>query len=335
MPRDMDLKQRPRRLRQNSSLRHLVQETKLSPSQFIAPFFVTHGKNIRRPIASMPGQYQLSIDHLLQEAEGLQDLGILSVLLFGIPQRKDLSGSEAWAKSGIVQLAIKALKEKFPDLIVMADLCFCEYTTHGHCGILAKSKNGAKVDNDATLRLIEKTAVAQAKAGADFIAPSGMMDGTVKTIRQALDSHGFKETAIMAYAAKYASVFYGPFRDAAGSTPQFGDRRSYQMDPPNVKEALREIQLDIEEGADMVMVKPALSYLDVLARVAPTIRVPLVAYNVSGEYAMVKAAEKLGWLDGASTQRAAIEVLTSIKRAGADLIITYHAVEVAKQLLRG
>ena len=324
------LKQRPRRLRRLSGLRSMARETRLSPSQFIAPFFVTHGQRVRRPIASMPGQFQLSVDELLREAAVVESLGIPAVLLFGIPKKKDAAGSEAWAANGIVQQATRALKKKFPELVVITDLCFCEYTTHGHCGVL----KGRQVDNDATLKLIARTALAQARAGADLVAPSGMMDGTVKVIRAALDRAQFSQTGILAYAAKYASVFYGPFRDAAGSAPQFGDRRGYQMDPPNAREALREIETDVAEGADIVMVKPALAYLDIISAARRTVDVPICAYNVSGEYAMVKAAEKLSWLDGAKESRAALEVLTAIKRAGADLIITYHAVEAARRLRR-
>lgn len=324
------LKQRPRRLRSKVGLREMARETRLSPAHFIAPFFVTHGRGVRRPIPSMPGQFQLSVDELLKEARGVSKLGIPAVLLFGIPKKKDAVGSEAWAADGIVQQAVRALKKDVPDLVVITDLCFCEYTTHGHCGLL----KAGQVDNDATLRQIGKTAVAQAKAGADLVAPSGMMDGTVAVIRAALDRAGYTDTGILAYAAKFASVFYGPFRDAAGSAPQFGDRRGYQMDPPNAREALREIKADVAEGADIVMVKPALAYLDVIAEARRTVDVPIAAYNVSGEYAMVTAAEKLGWLDGAADMRAAFEVLTAIKRAGADLIITYHAVEAARRLRR-
>jgi porphobilinogen synthase len=252
--------------------------------------------------------------------------------LFGIPAKKDLAGSQAWAASGVVQKAVRAIKHKFPDQVVFTDLCFCEYTAHGHCGVIRKHGAKFSVDNDATLRNLQKAALAQARAGADFVAPSGMMDSAVEAIRSALDKNGFKHTGILAYSAKYASVFYGPFRDAAGSAPQFGDRRAYQMDPSNAREALRELRADIAQGADMVMVKPALSYLDVIARIRPEIDVPLVAYNVSGEYAMVKAAEQNGWLDGAAHSRAAHEIVTSIRRAGADLIITYHAVEIAQKL---
>lgn len=304
----------------------MLRETELRHSHLIMPFFVTHGVSVRRPISSMPGQFQLSIDQLLIEAGRADRTGIPAVILFGIPKKKDAFGSEAFAVDGIVQQAVRALKKKFPKLIVMTDLCFCEYTTHGHCGIVKKTKMGWDIDNDATLKLIAKTALAQAKAGADFVAPSGMMDGAVATIRDVLDKAKFKNTGVLAYSAKFASAFYGPFREAARSTPQFGDRHGYQMDPANRKEALKEVQADLDEGADMVMVKPALSYLDVIAAVKACVNVPVVAYNVSGEYAMVKAADKFGWLDGAKT---ALEILTSIKRAGADLIITYHALEVA------
>jgi len=324
---------RPRRLRRSPAIRRLLKETELSPANLMAPYFIVHGHGIRRPIRSMPGQYQISIDHLLSEARLLRKLRIGSVILFGLPDKKDPLGRQAYAENGIIQQAVRALKREFPELVVMTDLCFCEYTDHGHCGVVRKTKGGGwTVDNDATLLLIAKTAVAQAQAGADFIAPSGMMDGAVAVIRNSLDRHGFKDTGILAYSAKYASVFYGPFRDAAQSAPGFGDRRGYQMDPANSREAIREIREDVAQGADMVMVKPALSYLDVIARVRPELKIPLVAYNVSGEYAMVKAAEKLGWLDGARESRAALEILTSIKRAGADMIITYHAVEAARAL---
>ncbi len=332
------LKNRPRRLRATSAIRSLVRETHLSASNLIAPYFVAEGKRVRRPIASMPGQFQLSIDELVKEVARLEPLGILSVLLFGLPRKKDDIGSEAWADDGIIQRAVRTLRAKCPEVVVMTDLCFCEYTTHGHCGVIKKKTNRSssewELDNDATLVQIQKSAIAQARAGADFVAPSGMIDGCVHAIRTALDENGFKDTGILAYSAKYASVFYGPFRDAAASTPQFGDRRSYQMDPANAREAIREIRSDISEGADMVMVKPALSYLDVIHAIKPEIKIPLVAYNVSGEYAMVKAAEKMNWLSGADKSRTALEILTSIKRAGADLIITYHAVDVAKQLLK-
>jgi len=312
---------RLRRLRVNPLIRSRIQETDLSARRLIAPLFVRPGKNVRIPVSSMPGQYQMSIDVLTQEAKRLRRQGIASLLLFGIPTRKNASGSEAYAPGGIVQKALRALKKAVPDVLLVADLCFCEYTSHGHCGILKRGD----VDNDATLKLIGKTAVAQARAGADIIAPSGMMDGMVKTIRRALDRGGFKNTLIMSYAAKYASAFYGPFREAAESAPRFGNRHSYQMNPANAEEAMREVALDIEEGADIVMVKPALAYLDIIRRVKEKFQVPVAAYNVSGEYAMVKAAGQKGWIDEKHMTR---EILTAIRRAGADLIITYHAGEI-------
>ncbi|MCG3204521.1 MAG: Delta-aminolevulinic acid dehydratase [Elusimicrobia bacterium] len=327
------LKTRPRRLRSTPFLRTLIRETHLGPQNLIVPYFVVHGEKVRRPIPSMPGQYQLSVDELVKEAAQLESLGLKAVLLFGLPAKKDARGSQAWSPNGIVQQAVRELKKHFPQLVVMTDLCFCEYTSHGHCGVVKKNKKRERViDNDTTLKLLGITAVAQAHAGADFVAPSGMMDGAVRAIRLALDQNGHTQTGILAYSAKYASVFYGPFRDAAASAPQFGDRRSYQMDPSNIREAIREIQMDVLEGADMVMVKPALSYLDVIHAVRPELKIPLVAYNVSGEYAMVKAAEKLGWLQGSEKSQAAMEILLSIRRAGADLIISYHALEVARQL---
>jgi len=323
-----------RRLRATPAIRRLVRETHLAPGNLIAPFFVKHGSGLRQPISSLPGHYQLSVDELLKEVGRAEKLGLSAILLFGLPKRKDPLGREAYAPGGVVQQAIRAVKKKYPKIVVMADLCFCEYTNHGHCGVIKTGKNRSwHLDNDATLKLIRKTAVVQARAGADFVAPSGMVDGAVAAIREALDAAGFKQTGILAYAAKYASGFYGPFREAAGSSPQFGDRRTYQMDPSNQKEAFREILEDVHEGADMVMVKPALSYLDVIAKIRPQIHVPLVAYNVSGEYAMVKAAERLRWLDGRDSG-IALEVLTSIKRAGADLIVTYHAFEAAAELHR-
>jgi len=309
-----------RRLRANPVVRSKIQEMDLSPRRLVAPLFVRAGRGVRIPIASMPGQYQMSIDVLIREGMALRRQGITSLLLFGIPARKDASGSQAYAVNGIVQQAIRALKKALPETLVLADLCFCEYTSHGHCGIL---KNG-DVDNDATLKIIAKTAVAQARAGADVIAPSGMMDGMVKTIRQALDKNGFKNTLIMSYAAKYASAFYGPFREAAESAPQSGNRHSYQMNPANAEEALREVALDIEEGADVIMVKPALAYLDIIRRVKEKFHIPVAAYNVSGEYAMVKAAAQRGWIDEKAVTR---EILTAIRRAGADWILTYHAKE--------
>jgi porphobilinogen synthase len=314
-----------RRLRRSEALRGLVRETRLSPADFVYPLFVAHGQGLRQEIESMPGQYHLSPDGLAREAEDLRALGVPAVLLFGLPAAKDEEGSEAYADGGIVQEAVRALKQAAPELLVITDVCLCEYTSHGHCGVVVDGE----VDNDRTLELLARTALSHARAGVDMVAPSDMMDGRVAAIRRALDENGFGHLPIIAYAAKYASAFYGPFRVAADSAPQFGDRRGYQMDPPNVREALREIEADIAEGADIVMVKPALAYLDVLARARRRFDLPLAAYNVSGEYAMVKAADRLGWLDG---RRATLEVLTAIKRAGADIIITYHAKEAASWL---
>jgi porphobilinogen synthase len=315
-----------RRLRRSETLRRLVAETRLDPRDFVYPLFVTHGSGVRDEISSMPGQYQLSLDQLSGEARELRELNVPAVLLFGLPASKDDRGSEAYATDGIVQDAVKALKDADPDLCVITDVCLCEYTEHGHCGILTAS---GEVDNDATLELLAATAVSQAEAGADIVAPSDMMDGHTAAIRAALDDSNLHSTPIMAYAAKYASGFYGPFRVAADSAPSFGDRRSYQMDPPNAREALREIEAEIEEGADIVMVKPALSYLDVLSQARERFDLPLATYNVSGEYAMVKAADQNGWLDG---KQVTLELLTSMKRAGADIIITYHAKEAARWL---
>jgi len=314
-----------RRLRVNENIRALVRETKLSVDDLIYPLFVIHGRGKREPISSMPGQFRLTVDELLREVKEAYGLGVKAVMLFGIPKAKDELGSEAYSDEGIVQQAIRALKDAIPELVVIADVCLCEYTSHGHCGVIREGD----VDNDETLELIGKTALSLARSGADVVAPSGMMDGQVKAIREALDEEGFEGTIIMAYSAKYASCFYGPFRDAAESAPAFGDRRSYQMDPPNLREAILEIELDIEEGADIVMVKPALPYLDVIRAARERFLRPIAAYNVSGEYAMIKAAGRLGWLD---EERAMIEVLTSIKRAGADLILTYFAKEVAGKL---
>jgi len=313
---------RLRRLRHSSVVRNLTQETRLSVDDLIYPIFVTHGRDVRAEIEPMPGIYQLSLDHLISEIGAVVELGIPAVLLFGIPRKKDAAGSEAYAPDGIVQEAIRVIKQTAPGLGVIADLCLCEYTDHGHCGVIG---NG-DVDNDRTLELLARTAECQVEAGADMVAPSAMMDGQVYAIRTALDAKGRIDVPIMAYSAKYASSFYGPFRLAAASAPQFGDRRGYQMDPPNSREALREIEQDIGEGADIVMVKPALAYLDVIARARQEFSSPIAAYNVSGEYAMVKAAAQNEWLDG---RRATIEILTSIKRAGADMIISYHAKEVA------
>ena len=316
---------RPRRLRRDETLRRLVRETTLSVNDFMYPLFVVTGKGTRKPVASMPGVFQLSVDELIKEASEVRDLGIPSVLIFGIPETKDEVGSGAYAKDGIVQRAVRALKEKVRDLVVVTDVCMCEYTSHGHCGVIKEGD----VDNDVTLDLLARTALSHSEAGADMVAPSDMMDGRVGAIRERLDAHGFSHIPIMAYAAKYASSFYGPFRDAAYSTPQFGDRRSYQMDPANSNEAIREISLDIDEGADIIMVKPALAYLDVIRRVRESFDFPLAAYNVSGEYSMIKAAAEKGWLD---EERVMMEVLTSIKRAGADIIITYFAKDAVKML---
>ena len=314
-----------RRLRRSEGLRRMVRETKLAPEDFVYPLFVVHGQDVREEIASMPGQYHLSLEKLAAEAEELRSLGIPAVLLFGLPASKDEQGSEAYADDGIVQQAVRTLKAADPGLVVITDVCLCEYTSHGHCGVVVDGE----VDNDSSLELIARTAVSHSRAGADVVAPSDMMDGHVAAIRAALDEEGFGQTAILAYAAKYASAFYGPFREAAESAPQFGDRRGYQMDPPNAREALREIEADIAEGADIAMVKPALAYLDVLSQARQRFDLPLAAYNVSGEYAMVHAAARNGWIDG---PRVALEILTSIKRAGADMIITYHAKEAARAL---
>ena len=320
---------RLRRLRSSPALRDIVRETRLDPQDLILPLFIRPGKGEKRPIASMPGVFQYSVDELARALKEIKASGIPGVILFGIPERKDERASGAYSADGIVQQAAEAIKEKTPELMVLADLCFCEYTSHGHCGVIRKTKSGFVLDNDATLDLAAKTAVSQAKAGADVIAPSGMADGQVAAIRKALDSAGFQDTPILAYAAKYASAFYGPFRDAAESPPQFGDRSTYQMDPANAREALREVALDVEEGADMVMVKPALPYLDVLKAVRERFELPTAAYNVSGEYSMLKAAAERGWID---ERRTVLETLTSIKRAGADFILTYHALDAARWL---
>jgi porphobilinogen synthase len=316
---------RLRRLRRTEPLRALVRENRVDVGDLVYPLFVVEGKGIRQEIASMPDVFHFSPDRLPQEVEEVAGLGIPAVILFGIPDRKDEVGSEAYHPEGVVQQAVRAIKRTVPGLLVVTDVCLCEYTSHGHCGLLA----GGDVDNDRTLPLLAKTAVSHAEAGADLVAPSDMMDGRVKAIREALDGAGFQNIPILAYAAKYASAFYGPFREAAESAPQSGDRRSYQMDPPNLREALREIEQDVDEGADIIMVKPALAYLDVLRRARDTFNLPLAAYNVSGEYAMVKAAARQGWLE---EKRAVMEILTSIKRAGADIIITYHARDAARWL---
>jgi porphobilinogen synthase len=317
---------RLRRLRATGPLRGLVRETTLSPSDLVYPMFVAHGIDRREPISAMPGVDRLSIAHAVTEAGEASDLGIPAVLLFGLPAAKDEDGSGAWDDEGIIQLASRAIKEAYPELVVITDLCLCEYTSHGHCGAL---KADGSVDNDATLELLARTATSQARAGADVVAPSDMMDGRVGFIRQALDDDGFTDTPILAYSAKFASAFYGPFREAADSTPAFGDRRAYQMDPGNGDEAVRETRLDVEEGADIVMVKPALPYLDLIHRIKADTRLPVAAYNVSGEYAMLKAAAAAGYLD----ERAAVlETLTCIRRAGADIVITYHAKEASRWL---
>ena len=314
---------RLRRLRESAAVRLLTQETSLSAKDFVYPLFVTHGRDICEPVEPMPGVYHLSTDRLAAEAEAVAQLGIPAVLLFGLPARKDGAGTEAYTPDGIIQEAVRTIKQATPQLLVITDVCLCEYTDHGHCGAVVDGR----VDNDATLELLARTALSHAEAGADVVAPSAMMDGQVGAIRQALDGGGFQSTPIMAYSAKYASSFYGPFRVAADSTPQFGDRRGYQMDPANVRQALQEMEMDIQEGADIIMVKPALAYLDVISRARQAFAHPIAAYNVSGEYAMVKAAAANGWLDGPS---AALEVVTAIKRAGADIIISYHAKEVAR-----
>ncbi len=318
---------RLRRLRLSKHLRRMIRETKLDVDDLVYPLFVVPGKDIKKEIRSMPGNFHLSRDNLLKEAKEAEKLGIPAILLFGLPKHKDEEGREAYAKDGIIQQAVRVVKDALPDFMVITDVCLCEYTSHGHCGVM---KDG-RLLNDPTLDLLAKTALSQVESGADIVAPSGMMDGQVKIIRQTLDENGYDNISIMAYSAKYASSFYGPFREAADSAPQFGDRKSYQMDPANVQEALREVKLDIEEGADIVMVKPALAYLDVISRVKQEFDVPLAAYNVSGEYAMIKAAAAKGWMD---EKRIALEVLTSIKRAGADIILTYFAKEVAKWLAR-
>ena len=313
---------RMRRLRQHPGVRKLVQETRFSVENLIYPLFVRHGRDVRSEIAPMPDIFQLSLDQLITEVGEAADLGVEAVLLFGIPESKDPEGTEAYEPGGIIQEAVRAIKQALPEMLVITDVCLCEFTDHGHCGII----KGDKIDNDATLELLAKMAVCQAEAGADIVAPSAMMDGQVGALRTALDQEGYEDTPIMAYSAKYSSGFYGPFRIAAESAPQFGDRTGYQMDPPDVQQAMREIELDIQEGADIVMVKPALAYLDVLAAAKQKFGYPLAAYNVSGEYSMVKAAAENEWIDG---RRITMEILTAIKRAGADIIISYHAKELA------
>ena len=316
---------RPRRLRQTSPIRRMVRETCIRVDDLIFPIFVKHGKGKREPIPSMIGQYQLSVDELVKEAEEVWSLGIPGIILFGLPRVKDRLGSEAYARDGIVQKAVAAVKERVPELVVLTDVCLCQYTDHGHCGII----EDGRIDNDATLDILSRVAISHAEAGADFVSPSDMMDGRVRAIRETLERDGFKDTGILAYAVKYASSFYGPFREAADSTPQFGDRKSYQMDPANAREAIKEALLDSEEGADIIMVKPALPYLDIIHQVRERIHLPVAAYNVSGEYAMVKAADQRGWIEG---EKVMMEMLLSIRRAGADLILTYFAKDAAKIL---
>ncbi len=316
---------RPRRLRQNEAFRRMIRETRLAVDDLILPLFAIKGRNVRNPIESMPGHFQLSVDQLIKAATSAKNLGIPAVMLFGIPEAKDPLGTRAYAADGIVQTAVKALKDKLSELVVITDVCLCQYTDHGHCGVV----DGQTIDNDASLDLLARTALSHAKAGADMVAPSDMMDGRVAEIRNILDENNFSQVPIMSYAAKYCSAYYGPFRSAADSAPQFGDRRTYQMDPANAIEAIREVSMDVEEGADIVMVKPALAYLDIICRVREEFDLPVAAYNVSGEFAMIKAAEKLGWIDGPKVM---LETLTAIKRAGADMILTYFAIEAAKTL---
>jgi porphobilinogen synthase len=321
---------RPRRLRQSAALRRLVVETRLTSEQTVLPLFVRPGRKVRRPIEAMPGVFQLSPDELLREASQARDLGVPAVLLFGIPDRKDEKASGAYARDGIVQQAVRLLKKQLPDLLVITDVCLCEYMIHGHCGLVQRDKSGgARILNDPTLKLLARAALSHVEAGADVVAPSDMMDGRVRAVRAALDQYGFAETPIMSYAAKFASAFYGPFREAAESAPQFGDRRSYQMDPANGNEALREVAMDIQEGADIVLVKPALAYLDILHRVKTRFGYPTAAYAVSGEYSMIKAAAARGWID---ERAATLESLLAMRRAGADLLITYAAKDIARWL---
>jgi len=316
---------RPRRLRQSAAFRRMIRETHLRTDDLILPMFAVGGKDVQNPIPSMPGQYQLSIDHLVETARQAFELSVPAVILFGVPDGKDPLGTRAYAKDGIVQTAIKAVKDALPDLSVISDVCLCQYTDHGHCGVV----EGQVIDNDATLDLLARTALSHADSGADMVAPSDMMDGRVTEIRTALDENGFSHIPIMSYAAKYCSAYYGPFREAADSAPKFGDRRTYQMDPANALEAIREVAMDVEEGADIIMVKPALAYLDIIHRVREEFDLPVAAYNVSGEYAMIRAAEKLGWIDGSKVM---METLTAIKRAGADLILTYFAMDAAREI---
>jgi porphobilinogen synthase len=316
---------RPRRLRNKDNIRRMIQETRLSIDNFIFPLFVTEGKNIKKPIQSMPGNFQLSIDNIVKETKEIINLGIPAIILFGIPSVKDADGSDARSDNGIIQRAIKSIKDAVPDIYIITDVCFCEYTDHGHCGAIIDGH----LDNDKTLEMLCEQVLTHARAGTDMVAPSGMIDGMVGAIRDALDHDNYIDISIMSYSAKYSSAFYGPFRDAAESTPQFGDRRSYQMDPANSREALREVQLDIEEGADIIMVKPALAYLDIIRNVREATDLPVAAYNVSGEFSMVKAAAQAGWID---EKKVALEILTAIKRAGADLILSYFSKDVSRWL---
>jgi porphobilinogen synthase len=318
---------RPRRMRQNEAFRRIVRETRLQVDDLILPLFAVEGKDVKNPIPSMPGHYQLSVNNLVKVAREAFELGIPAIILFGLPSRKDAMGTQAYARDGIVQKAVQAVKAKLPDLAVITDVCLCGYTDHGHCGVV----EGNTVDNDLSLDLLAQIALSHAKAGADMVAPSDMMDGRVTEIRNALDEANLSRIPIMSYAAKYCSAYYGPFREAADSAPRFGDRRTYQMDPANAQEAIREVSMDVEEGADIVMVKPALAYLDIIYRIKQEFDLPVAAYNVSGEYAMIKAAAEKGWLDG---QAVMLETLTAIKRAGADMILTYFALEAAQLLNR-
>jgi porphobilinogen synthase len=316
---------RARRLRQNAAFRRMVREITLSVDDLVLPLFAVSGKNIKNPIPSMPGQFHLSIDNIVKTVKEAYDLGIPAIMLFGLPEKKDPLGTRAYAKDGIVQQAVRTIKNKVPEMAVITDVCLCQYTDHGHCGIVEKGI----IENDATLDLLARTALSHAKAGADMVAPSDMMDGRIGALREALDDNQFENTPIMSYAAKYCSAYYGPFREAAHSAPQFGDRRTYQMDPANTIEAIREVTMDVEEGADIIMVKPALSYPDIISRIRDEIDLPVAAYSVSGEYSMIKAAEKMGWIDGPEVM---METLLSIKRAGADIIMTYFAMDAAKTL---
>ena len=322
-------RQRPRRLRRTETLRAMVRETALAPTDFVLPLFAMPGRGERREVSSMPGVFQLSVDQVVAEAKRAAEASVPSVILFGLPEHKDARGSAGWDPDGPVARSVSAIKQALPDMIVVTDVCMCEYTDHGHCGQLSERGGRVDVDNDATLELLAREALCHARAGADVVAPSDMMDGRVGAIRDALDAEGFGHVAVLSYAAKYASGFYGPFREAADSAPKSGDRRSYQMDPANAREALKEVALDLEEGADIVMVKPALSYLDVISKVRERVDVPVAAYNVSGEYSMVKAAARAGFIE---ETRVMLEILTSIKRAGADIILTYHAIDAARAL---